>query len=162
MMDVVSFRCDAHLGHGEVQGIARLEDDGLQLQYQTHDAVLGVLRPDTYHARIPVETIVGCRYHAGFLWLRPWLELRVADMAPVANIPSRDGGRLSLRIRFGERHAGRAMITGIDARRAEFRLSRFENELDRMTGQRPPMTPAPTGTASRPGGSAASRDSEGQ
>lgn len=135
-MDAVSFRCDAYAGLGEVQGIARLEAEGLLLQYQMRDAVLGVLRTQTQTTLIPARTIVGCDYRAGFLWLMPWIDLRVSDLAAVENIPSREGGRLRLRFAFAERRAGRELVTGINARRAEFRLSHFETELDRMTGGR--------------------------
>jgi hypothetical protein len=54
----------------------------------------------------------------------------------VENIPSREGGRLRLRFAFADRRAARALVTGIQARRAEFRLTHFESELERMSGTR--------------------------
>lgn len=161
-MDAVSFRCDAYGGLGEVRGIARLDPNGLVLQYQMRDAVLGVLRTATQTTLIPSPTIVGCDYRAGFLWLLPWIDLRVSDLGPVENIPSREGGRLRLRFAFADRRAARALVTGIQARRAEFRLTHFESELERMSGARAPAassTPV-AGNATPPTSSLPPRQSE--
>ena len=152
-MHAVSVRCDAYGGLGEVRGIARLDPNGLVLQYQMRDAVLGVLRTATQTTLIPSQTIVGCDYRAGFLWLLPWIDLRVSDLGPVENIPSREGGRLRLRFAFADRRAARALVTGIQARRAEFRLTHFESELDRMSGARAPASSSPpaSGSVTPPG-----------
>lgn len=131
-MDSVPFRCEAFAGFGAIQGIARLEPQGLLLQYQVHDAVLGVLRSAMKSALLPWPSLVDAGYRAGFMWLAPRIELRVSDMSALADIPSTEGGRLQLRIALGDRRDARRLTERIAARLTEQRLEHLQRELDRM------------------------------
>lgn len=148
-MDSVPFSCDAFAGFGEIQGIARMQPDGLLLQYQTRDAVLGVLRSGMKSALVPVQTLVSARYGSGFLWLSPRIEVRVSDLSAVADIPSTEGGRLVLKVAFGDRGDARKLAHLLGGLLAEQRLNHLQSELDRMssagsaapTAQRSGITP---------------------
>jgi len=150
-MDSVPFSCDAFGGLGEVQGIARLEQDGLLLQYQTRDSVLGVLRTGMRTAHVPIRTVVNARFRSGWFWLMPYVEVRVSDLQAVAEIPSSEGGRLKLRVAFGDRADARKLASLLGGRLAEFRLNHLQDELDRMTAgrpyQAPPLAEPPRSTA---------------
>lgn len=152
-MDSVPFSCDAFAGFGQIQGIARMQPDGLLLQYQTRDAVLGVLRSAMKSALVPVDTLVSARYGAGFLWLSPRIEVRVSDLSAVADIPSTEGGRLLLKVAFGDRADARKLSHLLGGLLAEQRLNHLQDELDRMSAagsparpaQAPPLAPSPAG-----------------
>jgi hypothetical protein len=139
-MDSIPFHSEAFAGFGAIQGIARLDAQGLLLQYQTRDAVLGVLRSGMKSSLLPLNTLVSARYRSGFLWLMPHLEVRVSDMSAVADIPSTEGGRLKLRVAWSDRSDARKLAHLLGGRLAEQRLQHLQSELDRM------------GTAANPGG----------
>ena len=141
-MDSVPFSCDAFAGFGEIQGIARMQPDGLLLQYQTRDAVLGVLRSGMKSALVPVQTLVSARYGAGFLWLSPRIEVRVSDLSAVADIPSTEGGRLVLKVAFGDRGDARKLAHLLGGLLAEQRLNHLQSELDRMSSAGSPKASA--------------------
>jgi len=43
-MDTVPFHFDAYGGFGTLRGLARLDEQGLELQFNTSDALFGVLK----------------------------------------------------------------------------------------------------------------------
>ena len=139
-MDSVPFSCDAFAGFGEIQGIARLDSDGLLLQYQTRDAVLGVLRSGMKSALVPLDTLVGAQYRAGFLWLSPRIEVRVSDLSSVADIPSTESGRLQLKVAFSDRADARKLAHLLGGLLAERRLNHLQSELDRMSSAGSPAS----------------------
>jgi hypothetical protein len=81
-MDTIHFHFDSHGGFGEVTGLARLEEGGLELQFSTRDALIGVIRTDLRRLRIPLEVLAGARYRAGFLWLLPAIEPSSMRISP--------------------------------------------------------------------------------
>lgn len=158
-MDSVPFSCDAFAGFGEIQGIARVQPEGLLLQYQTRDAVLGLLRSGMKSALVPAQSLVHARYRAGFLWMFPRIEVRLSDLSAVADIPSTEGGRLVLKVAFGDRADARRLAGLMGGMLAEHRLNHLQSELDRMSSAgsprrhaEPPLSPpaAPGPTAVRP------------
>jgi hypothetical protein len=142
-MDAVAFRCDPVGGRGAIEGVARIEDAGLVLQYQAFDAVHGVLRPGAFTATIAFPSLTAVRYQGGLLGLRPSIELQVADLDAVAAIPCPEAGRLLLLCSFGDRRAASALVKLLDGRRAEARLRHFESELDRMAAPTVKVEPPP-------------------
>ncbi|MCK7595257.1 hypothetical protein [Pseudomarimonas salicorniae] len=157
-MDSVPFSCDAFGGFGEIQGILRLDADGLLLQYQTRDAVLGVLRTGMKTTLVPLDTLVAAQYRAGFLWLSPRIEIRVSDLTAVADIPSTEGGRLRLKVAFSDRGDARKLAHMLGGRLAEQRLDRLQGELDKMSVARSTGTsPYSSQAAPQPAASSASR-----
>lgn len=158
-MDSVPFSCEAFAGFGEIQGIARAQPDGLLLQYQTRDAVLGVLRSGMKSALVPAQSLVSARYRAGFLWMFPRIEVRLSDLSAVAEIPSTEGGRLVLKVAFGDRADARRLAEVMGGMLAEHRLNHLQGELDRMSAAgspsrhaAPPLSPpaASNSAAMRP------------
>ena len=147
-MDSVPFSCDAFGGFGEIQGIARLDSDGLLLQYQTRDAVLGVLRSGMKSALVPLDTLVSTQFRSGFLWLSPRIEVRVSDLSSVADIPSTEGGRLQLKVAFGDRADARKLAHLLGGLLAERRLNHLQSELDRMSTAGSPAARRPADSAS--------------
>jgi hypothetical protein len=153
-MDTVPFHFDSHGGFGEVKGLARLDEYGLELQFSTRDAVFGVIKSDMRSLRIPLEALLSVRFSAGFLWLMPSIELRVRDLAVLAGLPESEEGRVKLRVKFGERHDARAFVRDLEAMRTHFRIQMLDRTLDRMTqhlpGREPPPAPLQTGSDAQP------------
>lgn len=151
-MDTIPFRFESHGGFGEVKGLARLDEFGLELQFSTRDAVFRVIKSDMRSLRIPLDSLLSVRYSAGFLWLMPTIELRVRDLKVLEGLPESEEGRVKLRVKFAERHDARAFMRDLEAMRAHFRIQMLDRTLDRMTshlpGREPP--PAPLQTSAPP------------
>ncbi len=162
-MDTVPFHFDAYGGFGEVQGLARLDELGLELQFSTRDALFGVLKSSTRSVRIPVEGLLSVRYQRGWFWLFPTIELRVRDLAVLKGLPECDQGRISLSLAWRDRVDGKAFAADLEQMRAHRRIQHLDRALERMAGplpedwrQPPPLPTAPPPAPTRQ----AYRDSE--
>ena len=134
-MDTIPFHFDSHGGLGEVKGLARMDEYGLELQFSTRDALFGVIKSDLRSLRVPFDALLSVRYSAGFLWLMPSIQLRVRDLQVLAGLPESEEGRVTLRIKFGDRHDGRAGAQGAEV--GDDRLARVLGEdRDPMTAGR--------------------------
>ena len=155
-MDTIPFHFDSHGGLGEVKGLARMDEYGLELQFSTRDALFGVIKSDLRSLRVPFDALLSVRYSAGFLWLMPSVQLRVRDLQVLAGLPDSEDGRVKLCIKFGDRHDGRAFARDLDTLRSHYRVQMLDRTLDRMTRHQPGLEPPPAPMAN---GSEAARRS---
>ncbi|MBN8428748.1 MAG: hypothetical protein J0L65_14900 [Xanthomonadales bacterium] len=142
-MDTIPFHFDSHGGLGEVKGLARMDEYGLELQFSTRDALFGVIKSDLRSLRVPFDALLSVRYSAGFLWLMPSIQLRVRDLQVLAGLPESEEGRVTLRVKFGDRHDGRAFARDLDTLRSHYRVQMLDRTLDRMTRHQPGIEPPP-------------------
>lgn len=152
-MDSVPFQFDTFGGFGEVQGLARLDEQGLELQFSTRDAMFGLLKTGLRSLRIPLDDLLSVRYTAGWFWLMPAIELRVRDLKVLEGLPESEQGRVSLNLKFRDRHDGRAFAKDLDLMRAHRRIQLLDRTLDRMLPPSQPLAesppPAPVDTSSK-------------
>ncbi len=141
-MDTVPFHFDAYGGFGEVKGLARLDERGLELQFCTSDALFGVLRSGQRSLRVPLDALLSVRYSAGWFWLMPRIELRVRDLAALKGLPESDEGRVSLSLKFRDRHDGRAFAADLDLQRSRRRIAQLDRALDQLSSETP-LPPLP-------------------
>jgi hypothetical protein len=149
-MDAIPFHFDTHGGFGEVQGLARLDELGLELQFSTRDAVFGVIKTEQKSLRIPLEQLLSVRFSAGFLWLMPVIQLRVRDLSVLKDLPESGEGRVKLRVRFRDRHDARAFVKDLEGMRAHVRILQLDRALDRMTSPLPPVAPPQAAPSAAP------------
>jgi hypothetical protein len=140
-MDAIPFHFDTHGGFGEVQGLARIDELGLELQFSTRDAVFGVIKTEQKSLRVPMEQLLSVRFSAGFFWLMPSIQLRVRDLSVLKDLPESGEGRVNLRVRFRDRHDARAFAKDLESMRAHVRILQLDRALDRMTAPLPPVAP---------------------
>ncbi len=136
-MDTVPFHFDTYGGLGEVKGLARLDDDGLELQFSTSDALFGVLKSDRQVLRVSLDSLLSVQYRSGFLWLAPGIELRVRDLAALKGLPETDEGRIHLGLRFRDRRDGRAFAAELELLRSRRRIQHLDRTLDRLVSPLP-------------------------
>jgi hypothetical protein len=154
-MDVIPFQFDAYGGWGKVQGLARLDEHGLELQFSTSDAMFGVLKTGQRSLRVPLEDLLSVRFGAGWFWLFPYIELRVRDLATLKDLPESDQGRVRLSLSLGDRHDGRAFAADLELMRSRRRILQLDRAIDRLSAAAPPTTSPGTSSdaaASRPAG----------
>jgi hypothetical protein len=141
LMDVVPFHFDAYGGLGTVQGLARIDELGLELQFSTRDTLFGVLKSGQRSLQVPLAALLSVRYCAGFLWLMPRIELRVRDLSTLRELPESEQGRVTLSLAFRDRHDGRAFAADLELMRSRHRTLQLERMLDRMVA---PLPETPT------------------
>lgn len=155
-MDIVPFHFDAFGGFGEVQGLAHITEQGLELQFTTRDALFGVLKTGQRSVQVPLSSLMSVRYRAGWFWLMPKIELRVRDLATLKDLPESEQGRVTLSIKFGDRHDAKAFAGDLEMMRSRLRILQLDGDIARLAAQQ--STPAPlqaTVESSRTKGSAA-------
>jgi hypothetical protein len=153
----VPVQIDSHHGIGELKGVLRFDGEQLLLQYQVADMIRGDFRTAPVDLPLAIDNIAAARYGAGFLWLRPWIELRMSDIAAVAGLPAAEAGRLRMRVPGADRRDARKIVDGVNAMAAELRFSRLDASISRMS------TTDPLGSAAasrQMGGPARERSSE--
>lgn len=143
-MDTIPFSFDAYGGLGEVKGLARIDEHGLELQFSTCDALFGVLKSGQRSVRVPLASLLSVRYSAGWFWLMPYIELRVRDIAALQGLPDSEQGRVRLRVPWRERHDARAFAADLELMRSHHRIQYLDRAIERMTATSPPPPPMPT------------------
>lgn len=157
-MDTVPFHFDAYGGFGTVRGLARLDEQGLELQFSTSDALFGVLKSGARSVRVPLDALLSVRYTAGWFWLYPAIELRVRDIRALTGLPECEQGSVSLGLKFRDRHDGRAFAADLDLMRSRRRILQLDRAIDQLAAQAPaatsigeplrsPLTPPPAPAA---------------
>jgi hypothetical protein len=142
-MQFVPFRSDTHAGFGEVAGIVKLTDDArLVLEFETRDALLGVLRSGTRTLEVPFADID--RVEARFSWseFSPVLRIRVSDFAMANALSMPAPGWLTLGITWGDRRDARRLAETLNGFLFEYRHRRWQRQMDQMLAERSlPTTP---------------------
>ncbi len=149
-MDTVPFHFDAFGGFGEVQGLAQITEQGLELQFTTRDALFGVLKSGQRSVKVPLSSLMSVRYRAGWFWLMPKIELRVRDLATLKDLPESEQGRVTLSIKFSDRHDARTFAADLEMMRSRLRILQLDSDIARLAAQQvrpdatqPVVEPAP-------------------
>ena len=66
-MNAVPFSLEVYGGLGECNGLLKDEENLLSLEFQTQDAVAGVLKSDIKHVEIPLDDLVSIGLTKGWL-----------------------------------------------------------------------------------------------
>jgi len=152
-MDTIPFHFEAFGGFGEVKGLARIDEAGLELQFSTSDALFGVLKTGQRSLRVPLESLLSVRYRAGWFWLFPHIELRLRDLRALKDLPESDQGRVTLGLALRDRADGKAFAAELELMRSRYRILQLDRTLDRLAAQAPPVTetrPAAGSASSQP------------
>jgi len=102
-------------GLAEYHGMFRDEGDHLVLEYQSKDAVIGVLKSDIREVRIPRDLLASLTFRKSWLGLKMELVVQTTRMEPVADVPGMTPGRLVLRVARTDWAAAEKLV-------ADFRL----------------------------------------
>lgn len=98
-MAAISFKNDdVYAGFANCQGILREDDDGLCLEYQTKDAIAGVLKTDVQEARIPWTNVASIMLRRRWFGLSNQIVIQLASLKETQHVPGVDQGRLVLPI----------------------------------------------------------------
>ncbi|MFA5684155.1 MAG: hypothetical protein WCZ65_01410 [Lysobacteraceae bacterium] len=130
-------------GSRQHDGVLRLDQGVLCLQYQAQYWHQGAQHSAARELRIAPDAIVAAAYRSGLFWSRPSLEIQCSDFAALATLDADQSGHLSLRLRGGHRKAARLLIAELKSAQAEASFKRWSREMARIGGDdgEPPATP---------------------
>ncbi|MCZ6852297.1 MAG: hypothetical protein O7G86_00135 [Gammaproteobacteria bacterium] len=97
MSKSVPFKVDEYEGFATSQGIVFLFEDTIVVQYETKDALIGMVKSGLKEIEIPLDVVEEVTFNAGLF--RNKLTIAVNDMDYCVDVPGGDGNRISLRIK---------------------------------------------------------------
>ena len=126
---VVPFFID-HLyqGFATANGLARMTPDGLTLEFEVKDAVVGMLKTGVRELRIGFDDLDGVELLAG--WFTTRLRIRTASMAVMSAIPGEHTDGIRLGVRRRDRAIAKAFASTIALRLSERELQRLGRGID--------------------------------
>lgn len=87
---------DSFEGFAESKGLLLLKDESILIQYQTKDAILGVVKSGLTEVKIPLSHLVELSYKKSLFGNK--LILKVDDLRIIAKLPECDNNEVSLSI----------------------------------------------------------------
>ena len=97
MTKSVPFKVDEYEGFATSHGIVFFVEDTIVVQYETKDAVFGVVKSGLKEIEIPLDVVEEVSFDAGLF--RNKLTIVVNDMDYCVDIPGGDANRISLPIK---------------------------------------------------------------
>ncbi len=101
----LSVRAEAFQGLADVQGMLQFDGSGLRFEFQTADALFGVLRSGPKQVEVPLASIEKVRCGLGWFWLMPYIEVELNDFTLLSKVPGAQDGQWRLRVRWRDRQA---------------------------------------------------------
>lgn len=100
-MKAVPFSLDVYGGFGECNGLLKNDKQGLSLEFQTRDAVAGIVKSDVKQVAIPFHELVSVTMTKGWLgmnWMGVKLIIQTSNLKTLQAVPGMSQGRLELSI----------------------------------------------------------------
>lgn len=111
---------------GEATGMLTLEADQLVIEFQTRDAILGLLKSDIKEVVLDLNDLVEVTLEEKLFRTR--LHLKARRMGMLGEIPGVERGELCLQIARKDRAAAGALSDAAQLRIAELRLKRLDED----------------------------------
>lgn len=140
-------RAEAFQGFADVQGMLVFDGGSLRIDFQTADALFGVLRSAPKQLEVPLASIDAVRTGAGWFWLMPWIEIELSDFKLMTQLPGAQDGSWRLRVRWSDRQALRRFASALAFARSGDLHQRLNVGLDAAAEvpampEPPPAAPA--------------------
>src|SRR5262245_27491394 len=117
---------DVYEGVAEVKGTARCENDVLNLEFQTHERLVGLLKSKVKTRHLPLHALAAVHFqHKRFT---AFVTLRAHSMRLVQDLPGTCQGEVRLHVARKHRKVAQAFVAELELRRAEHQLRRLDDE----------------------------------
>jgi hypothetical protein len=94
-----------------VNGVLQTSETDLIVEYETKDAVVGMVKSGIRQVRIPGSELSTVVLKAG--WFRTRLFIRTKGMAALAGVPGNEAGQVVLTIARKDRKAAQALVSAL-------------------------------------------------
>ncbi len=96
----------------DTQGMISLEDDKVIVEYQTADALIGLLKTSVKVIEVPLEGVIGARLEQK-LWSTEFI-LQGKNMRSLGNLPGASRGSMRVKIARGSTNAANQLVEQIN------------------------------------------------
>jgi hypothetical protein len=116
---------DLFNGFAEARGLIHFAEDGIRIEYQVRDSLIGVLRSAIRDLVIPYDQIESIVFRKR--WWRRSIEIQTSSLRIAAAIPGQSGATIRIKVQRHDRRRIEEAITHATLRMSEIRLERIEN-----------------------------------
>ena len=113
-------------GLAESEGILKVSDKMLHLEFQTKDTVFGVLKSDVRQLEIPLDKIQDIQFKKGMFGDK--IIIRANDLKTFEDVPNQKGGEIELHLDKKHRHESIMLVSDIQLAQAEAALRRIQEK----------------------------------
>jgi hypothetical protein len=139
----LSVFADAFEGFGELRGMLHYDGRELRLEFQTADALFGVLRSSPKTLVVSMDKVGAVECGLGWFWLMPWIGIELNDFGLLAQVPGMRDGRWRLRVRFKDRQALKRFADALRFARSQAVHAALEAEVASGAPQQLVLPPIP-------------------
>ncbi len=112
----------------EAHGLVNMEGDFLRMEFQTQDAILGLLKSQLKEIRIPIQELNSAIYQKKLFGTK--IILRANKLTTLSRVPGHEKGQVVLEISRKDRDIAEQLTSSLDMKITEMNLSRLDKELD--------------------------------
>ena len=129
---VVPFFIDqVYQGFATARGLASMTADGLTLEFEVKDAVVGVLRTGPRQVHIQIDQLGSVELITG--WFTTRLRIRTRTMAALSALPGDHTDCIQLGVKRQDREKAQALASAIALRLSQRRLEELGRGPDAVT-----------------------------
>lgn len=122
----VPFTCPDANDFVEVSGLLRYDSSGVHLEFQTKDALFGVIKSSVKSVRLKNDDLRGLRYKKS--WFSHYLYIQTKDMRTIAGVPGAESGEVRLKIRKQDAIQAKSLASHVSSALTDERLKRLLEE----------------------------------
>lgn len=112
----------------EASGLLRYESTGLHLEFQSKDAIIGVIKSGVKSTLISHDQLRGLHYRKS--WFRHFLILQTKDMRSLKDVPGAESGEVRLKIKKSDADQAKSLGLHVSSALTDARLKRLVAESD--------------------------------
>jgi len=100
---------DVYQGFAEGGGIATATTNGLTLEFQVKDALVGMIKSEVRKIAIPISELHSVALKQS--WFRNRLFIKVRNMTTLADVPGSNTGQVELRVSHRDKAPAQALVS---------------------------------------------------
>lgn len=117
-------------GLGEGSGIATAGRDGLSLEFETKDAVLGMMKSGVRDVTLALGDLVSVKLDKS--WTNTKIVVRARSMKALADVPGSEGGEVTLYVARKDRALAERLVSVLTFELSEHALQQADATLNRQ------------------------------
>lgn len=124
----VKFTCPDANDFVDASGLLRYDSTGIHLEFQSKDAIFGVIKSDVKSRLILLSQIRDIKYKKS--WFRHYLILQAKDMKTLRDVPGAASGEVRLKINKADVPEAKSLASRLSLTLSEIRINRLVAESD--------------------------------
>jgi hypothetical protein len=117
---------DINHGLKKAEGLIKLWENGIELEFEVEDAFLGVSKSEVQTVRISYGDLEAIQFEKG--WFKASIVLKGTSMKVFDDVPATEAGTCTLKIERKNREEAQALITKARMRHSQYRLDQMDDE----------------------------------